>query len=140
MKNVLIFLSLFISVSVLCQNNISQDSIYKFEQLDKKPFFEGDSEGAQAQLQLFLKNNLNYPEESRKSKIDGRLYIQFVIETNGEVSNIKILKTREKSLDEYCNKEAIRVISIMPKWTPGQKNNQKVRSSIIIPIGFRPSE
>lgn len=124
-----IFLLLFLRAIVSNGQDASpQDSIYTFQQIDKEPVFEGGPE----QFKLFLQRNLNYPKNSRKNKVEGRIFIQFVIEPNGTVSNIKILK----GLDEHCNAEAIRVVSLMTKWTPGQKNGKDVRTYFNLPLKF----
>lgn len=104
----------------------SENSIYAI--VDKMPLFaEGKDE-----LKNFVKKNVHYPEKSQSRKIEGTVFSSFVIEKNGEISNIKILK----GLDEFCNEEVIRVIKLMPKWTPAQKANQNVRYQLNLPISF----
>jgi protein TonB len=110
------------------QNNTSNDSIYNFENLDKEPVFnEGNGD-----LNEFIKKNIMYPKQSRKDQIEGKVYVQFVIEKNGKVTNIKILK----GLNEDCNKEVIRIVDKMPRWKPGEKNNQPVRTFFNLPVKF----
>jgi len=125
----LIFSCILLSATTTFGQEFSaQDSIYIIEQLDIEPVFEGGME----KFPLFLQKNLNYPKKSRKKRIEGYIFIQFVIEKNGDVTNIKILQ----HLDEYCDAEAKRVIGLMPKWTPGQKNGRNVRTYFNLPLKF----
>jgi len=93
------------------------------------PKFPGGDES----LFEFLSNNIIYPEISVKNNSQGKVLVEFVIEKNGEISNIKILK----GIDPYINAESIRVISIMPKWIPGQQMNRKVRVRQRLPIKYK---
>ena len=74
-----------------------------------------------------------YPEIARKNGIQGRVIVGVVVDKNGSVTNLTILK----SIDPYLDKEAIRVISSMPKWTPGVQNGKKVRVKFTVPVSFR---
>lgn len=81
----------------------------------------------------FIKKNIQYPEIARKNGIQGRVIVGVVVDKNGSVTNLTILK----SIDPYLDKEAIRVISSMPKWTPGVQNGKKVRVKFTVPVSFR---
>jgi TonB family protein len=80
-------------------------------------------------MKEFLKNNVHRPKSLAKS---GQVLLSFIVETNGELTNIQI----EKSLTTECDNEAIRVVRLMPKWTPGMQNGQKVRVKKFLPITF----
>lgn len=88
-------------------------------------------------LKIFYKNYLTkemkYPKEAILKNISGKVYISFVVEKNGEISNIKIEKSVHKSIDQ----EALRVIKKMPNWIPGKAHNRTVRSRMKIPISFQ---
>lgn len=91
----------------------------------------GFAEGARAMLD-FIKDNLIYPREVKKGKIEGTVIAKFVVEKDGNISDIKILK----SLSKECDAEVIRVIEKMPKWKPAKKDGTIVRSYYKIPITF----
>jgi protein TonB len=81
----------------------------------------------------FLGKNLRYPAQARDENIQGRVTISFVVEKNGELSNIKVLK----GIGFGCDEEAIRVIKKSPFWKPGFQNGRAVRVSYVMPIVFR---
>ena len=77
--------------------------------------------------------NLKYPEKCRQSKIQGRVTLQFVITATGEVTDVKVLR----GVNEELDKEAIRVVSQSPRWTPGKdKNGNVVSVSFVFPVIF----
>ncbi|MEO5909694.1 MAG: TonB family protein [Pelobium sp.] len=80
----------------------------------------------------FLGNNINYPEEARKNNIQGKVLCSFVVEKDGTLSNIKVLK----GIGSGCNEEAVRLLSLSPKWIPGKQDGKAVRVSFSIPIQF----
>ena len=93
------------------------------------PKFPGGDES----LFEFLSNNINYPEISVRNNSQGKVLVEFIVEKNGSISNIKILK----GVDPYINAESIRVISLMPKWIPGKQMSYKVRVRQRLPIKFK---
>lgn len=84
-------------------------------------------------FQEYISANVHYPSESLKMKETGKVYLAFVVEKNGKVSNVVIEKS---SNHELLDKEAIRIIENSPKWEPGRINNKRVRSRCRIPINF----
>lgn len=97
-----------------------------FTSVEVLPSFDGD-------YSSFLRNNLRYPSAARESKIQGRVLISFVVEKDGSLSSIKVLK----GIGAGCDEEVIRVFKISPKWLPGLQNGRKVRVSYIAPIHFQ---
>lgn len=97
-----------------------------FEKVDVKPTFDGD-------FNLWIKNNLKYPEQAKADKVQGRVIVQFTIGTDGTVSDVKLLR----GVHEDLNAEALRMVSSMPKWEPGKKDGKAVPVSFTIPIVFR---
>jgi protein TonB len=81
----------------------------------------------------FLGKNLRYPVQARDEGIQGRVTVSFVVEKNGELSNVKVLK----GIGYGCDEEAIRVIKKSPFWKPGFQNGRPVRVSYVMPIVFR---
>lgn len=80
----------------------------------------------------FLARNLKYPETAKKDKIQGRVYLTFIVEKDGSLSGIKVTR----GLGSGCDEEAVRVLAISPKWSPGIQNGRVVRVSYTIPIFF----
>lgn len=105
----------------------SDDEI--FTVVEKQPEYPG---GMSAMFE-FLKKNIKYPAEAVKNKTQGKVFLTFVVEKNGSLSNINVLK----SLDNSCDAEAIRVISLMPQWIPGSQNGLFVRTKYTLPIDFK---
>jgi len=89
--------------------------------------------GGEAALMKFLSNKVRYPEAAQQNDIQGRVMVNFVIEKDGSVSQVKILKGVDKDLD----REAMRVVKSMPKWQPGKNNGVAVRSYFNLPVTFR---
>ena len=81
----------------------------------------------------FIKKNIQYPEIARKNGIQGRVIVGVVVDKNGSVTNLTILK----SIDPYLDKEAIRVIRLMPKWKPGTQMDKPVKVKYAIPVSFK---
>lgn len=105
-----------------------QSPIYEYETLDEKPSFPG----GMSAFSQWVRNNMHYPEEAYNNGIQGRVIIQFVIDQYGTITNIKVKRSVDPSLD----KEAIRVVKAMPKWIPGKKNGKNVRTNFTMPLNF----
>jgi TonB family protein len=88
--------------------------------------------GGQAEMGKFLAKNLRYPIEAQKNEQQGKVFLKFVVDTEGEISNIKVLKSAGSGMDE----EAIRVVSKMPTWVSALQNGKKVNSEFVLPIEF----
>lgn len=89
--------------------------------------------GGEVALRSFLARNTKYPEVALQAGVKGKVYVRFVIETNGEVSNVQIARGVDPALDA----EAIRVVSALPKWRPGLQGGRPVRVSYTVPIHFQ---
>jgi TonB family protein len=100
-----------------------------FDVVENMPEFPG---GMTAMMQ-FLAENVCYPEAAEKSGTQGRVIATFIVEKDGSITNIKIVKSVSKELDA----EAKRVIEAMPNWKPGKQNGEPVRVKYTIPITFR---
>ncbi|MCH2223484.1 MAG: energy transducer TonB [Crocinitomicaceae bacterium] len=88
--------------------------------------------GGAAEMQRFIYETLIYPEEAIELGIQGRVYLSFIIEVDGSISTIQIMR----GLSPETNKEAIRIINSMPKWIPSQKDGELVRTRCSLPINF----
>ncbi|MDH4471440.1 MAG: energy transducer TonB [Fluviicola sp.] len=109
------------------------DSNYVFPLVDVAAEFPGGREG----LFNYLATTIQYPERAKKLKIGGRCYLQFVVETDGTVTNAKIMRGVPDCPE--CDAEALRVIGLMPKWKPGEVEGKPVRSNFNLPVTFKPN-
>lgn len=107
-----------------------QEPVYAYSDVDKAPMFMN------ADLQRFssdwIYKYLKYPDQAVREGIKGRVMVSFIIETSGEVSQVEVAR----SVDPLLDAEAVRVISASPKWKAGEKNGQKVRVKIVLPVYF----
>lgn len=104
-----------------------------FEVVEHMPEFTG---GGMSALMEYLSKNIKYPEAAMKKGTQGRVTVQFVVEKDGSITNVKILR----GIDPELDKEAIRVISAMPKWKPGTQRGEAVRVRFTVPVMFRLTE
>ena len=81
----------------------------------------------------FLRDHIKYPAVAEENGIQGRVTVQFVVEKDGSVTDVRIMKSVDPSLD----KEAERVVKSMPKWIPGKQNGSPVRVNYYVPVVFR---
>ncbi|MFY9152812.1 MAG: M56 family metallopeptidase [Prolixibacteraceae bacterium] len=88
--------------------------------------------GGELELRKFIAGNVKYPVSARDNGIQGKVFVTFVVEKDGTVASIKVVRGVDPALD----KEAIRVISLLPKWKPGTQKGEAVRVSYTIPINF----
>lgn len=92
-----------------------------------------DFPGGMAELSKFLGQNIQYPQMAQEMGVEGRVVLQFVIETDGQVSSVRIVRSIENSLDL----EALRVLLTSPKWQPAMHQGKPVRSLLTLPVQFR---
>lgn len=109
-------------------DSIKADSTYLWPIYEVKPSFPGGDSA----LYEFLESNMQYPEEAKRNNEHGRVIVTFYIEKDGTVTNPRILRGRTPSLDA----EALRIVSIMPKWTPGKFNGELKKVRYTLPISF----
>ena len=95
-----------------------------------QPEFPGGNEA----LMKFIQANINYPQMEKELGIEGKVYIGFAVMTTGEITNIKIMRGIKDAPN--LDKEAIRIVKLMPRWIPGMNNGQKVNVRTIVPIRF----
>jgi protein TonB len=90
--------------------------------------------GGQKEMCMYIQENLIYPKQALKKQIQGRSICQFIVEKDGSISHIQVVRSSgNKSLD----RAAIRVIKTMPKWTPGRLQGKIVRTTYALPVNFR---
>lgn len=88
--------------------------------------------GGEAALRKFLATEVKYPVIAQENGIQGRVYVKFVIAADGSVTNVEVARPFDPNLD----KEAVRVVKSMPKWTPGKQRGKAVKVSYTVPINF----
>ena len=107
---------------------VAQKNQQVFDVVEQMPEYPG---GMQALFE-YLGQNLKYPEDAKEQKVEGRVIAIFVVETDGSISNVEVVKPVFPSLDA----EAVRVLSGMPKWKPGMQSGKVVRVKYTVPISF----
>lgn len=90
----------------------------------------------ETKMMEYIAKNINYPQEARDKGIEGRVFIGMVIEKDGSVSNVRVLR----GIGGGCDEEAVRVISSMPKWRPGKVGGEPVPVSYMLPVNFKLQE
>jgi len=108
--------------------SVPQDDEKAFTTVEQIPEFPG----GEAALTKFFSTNIHYPASAAEKRIEGRVILRFIVSKTGEVSDVEILH----GLSPDCDQEAIRVISMMPKWTPGRQNGRNVPVYFTIPLTF----
>ena len=97
--------------------------------VEEMPSFPGGQEA----LMKYIAKEMKYPEEAVENQIQGAVFVTFVVERDGAISEVKTLRGLGSSLDQ----EAIRVVKGMPKWLPGKQNGKEVRVQYNLPIRFK---
>ncbi len=106
-----------------------RDEPVPFQNVDVKPSFNG---GDATKFSMWVNSQLVYPQEAKDKNIQGRVTVSFVVERDGSVTNVKIVR----GVDPMLDAETIRVVSASPKWTPGSLKGENVRVSYIFPVVF----
>jgi TonB family protein len=96
--------------------------------VDQMPVFPGGDEG----LYSFISKNIVYPDVAKRAAVEGKIYVQFVVDKDGSVTDVKV----QKGIGGGCDEEAVRVVKLMPKWIPGKNKGELVKTRISIPIMF----
>ena len=99
-----------------------------YQIVEQMPSFPGGDKA----LSEYISNNLKYPQTAIEKRIQGRVFVGFIVEPDGSISNVKALR----GIGNGCNEEAMRVVKSMPKWEPGKQSGQAVRVNYQIPVNF----
>lgn len=108
------------------------DTSMVFVMAEEMPEFPGGVDS----LSAFLVRNIQYPQEAKENKIEGHVYVQFVVEKDGEVSHIRVLR----DIGGGCGEEVQRVLRLMPRWTPGKERGKPIRCLFTLPVNFSSEE
>lgn len=103
------------------------DTIYSLA--DQQPTYPG---GMNAFFN-YIKTSMVYPESAKANGLEGRVFVEYVVEKDGSVTNARVLK----SLSEDCDKEAVRLVTNSEKWNPGKIDDKVVRVKMAIPLNFK---
>lgn len=118
-----------VATSISNNNIIAADSSKK--SVEVMPDFKGGMDG----LMKFMSENIKYPKKAKKEKIQGQVFISFLVDKQGKVSGAKVLKGIDGN--SGCNEEALRVVkSSSGKWTAGQKNGKPIKAEMVLPVTF----
>ncbi|MBQ1219063.1 MAG: TonB family protein [Bacteroidales bacterium] len=101
-----------------------------FAIVEQKPTFKG---GDQNTFTKWVFSQIEYPEIAKENGVQGRVVLEFIVDTDGAVKNVKVLRGVDSSLD----KEAVRVVSSSPKWTPGKQRDKAVKVKFVFPVIFQ---
>ena len=100
-----------------------------FKVVEVMPEFPGGA----AKMMEYIQKNIKYPLMARESDIQGRVFVNFVVEPDGSISNVAVLR----GIGGGCDEEAVRVVQSMPKWNPGKQRGTAVRCAFTVPIIFK---
>ena len=97
--------------------------------VESMPSFEGGI----AEFYKFVGNNLKYPAQARRMGIEGKVFVHFVIDKDGSLSDIKVVR----GIGAGCDEEVVRIVQKSPKWNPGKQRGRPVRVRMMLPITFK---
>lgn len=117
----------FVPTEVKSDTIIVQDET--LDVVEVMPEFPGGNKA----MMSYLAENIKYPKEAENAGMQGRVIVQFVVNTDGGIEDAKVVR----AVDPLLDKEAIRVINAMPKWKPGMQDGKEVRVKYTVPIVFR---
>lgn len=123
----MLFFTMFTTVSAQSVQEKPQEKVY--EVIEDMPEFPG----GQGELMKYLRNNVKYPAEAQKKKIEGRVIVTFVVNKKGRITHPTVVRSAHPLLDA----EALRVVKRMPKWTPGRMNGEPVNVKYALPVTFK---
>ena len=110
------------------KNDKKDDESVIYRSAEQMPRFPG----GEAALMKYIKSHIQYPAEALKSRIEGSVILQFVVDKTGKIGEVKVVRSLDKDLD----KEAVRVIKSLPKFTPGRQNGKAVSVWYTLPVTF----
>ncbi len=112
------------------QEEVVEEEAIPFQLVEEKPTFNG---GDANEFSKWVQSKLVYPEIAKENGVQGRVTLQFTVNTDGSVTGVKVLRGVDSSLD----KEAVRVVSMSPKWKPGRQRDRAVKVTYTFPVIFQ---
>ncbi|MDE6494584.1 MAG: energy transducer TonB, partial [Bacteroidales bacterium] len=116
----------YIAPPVVEEEEVQEEEIFQI--VEEMPGFPGGDEA----VYKYLRDNIRYPVIAMESGIQGRVYLTFVVEKNGSITDVKVMR----GIGGGCDEEAVRVVQKMPKWNPGKQRGRPVRVLYSIPVIF----
>lgn len=113
------------------EEEVVEEEVIPFQLIEDKPKFQGGD--PRSLFPKWVNQRLVYPEIAKENSVQGRVMLQFTIEKDGSITNIKVLRGVDPSLD----KEAMRVVATSPKWTPGKQRDRAVPVTFTFPVVFQ---
>lgn len=130
MKKLLFFLILgFTTLTTARAQNTDTPCCKVFQVVEQMPQFPG----GQAAMMKFIADSLRYPSVACENRIEGRVVVQFVVDCEGNILNPLVVW----SVDPLLDREAIRLVKLMPKWIPGRQNGKPVNVTCLVPVRFK---
>ncbi len=120
------------SAQLMHKDSVFEEKNDVYSYVEQMPEFPG----GQAELMKFLQQNLDYPSDARAAGAEGKVVAQFVVNEDGSISSIKIIR----SVFPSCDSEVVAILSRMPKWTPGMQNGSVVKVYFMLPVTFKLNE
>lgn len=114
-------------VAEVAKEEVDEDVV--FTVVEQQAEFPGGMEA----LVKFLQKNVKYPAIARRMGVEGSVFVSFVVDRAGAISDIQIVK----GISAECDKEAVRVVGMMPPWKPGKQNGKAVKSRFVLPVKFK---
>ena len=118
-----------VAVGVSADGATTYMEVFEYDYVEEKPCFPG----GECRLVSYVNENRRYPAAAYRAGVEGRVLCSFVVNVDGKVSNVSVLRGVEASL----NKEAVRILSKMPQWSPGRLNGRNVPVRVVWAIPFR---
>ncbi|HYG15810.1 MAG TPA: energy transducer TonB [Bacteroidia bacterium] len=130
MKKLLFILTFLLPLFAAAQTDSTSknDDDIVFDVVEEAPSYPG----GQDSMMSFIRNNVVYPDSAIKKGLQGKVYVRFIVEKDGTVSNLKAIK----EFDKDCTDEAMRVVRLM-KWNPGKQRGKAQRVWMVIPFTFK---
>ncbi|MCR5424388.1 MAG: energy transducer TonB [Bacteroidales bacterium] len=116
----------FTPVEIEEEQEVVEEEIFVF--VEEQPGFPGGD----AELYKYLGENIKYPDLARNGNIEGQVFVRFVVEKDGSISNVRVMR----DIGGGCGNEAVRVVKAMPKWKPGKQRGKAVRTEFNLPVRF----
>lgn len=125
--SILLFISLFIAYPNFAQDTSAVDEIFLV--VEESPQFPGGMEA----LYQYIGENIQYPKKAREMGIEGRVMLEFIVDKDGSIDDIKVLQ----GIGAGCDEEAVRVMQQSPPWIPGKQRGRAVKVRMVIPINYQ---
>ena len=126
---IILTLSLYASTIVNAQKKSKSKTETIYSEAEKLPSFEG----GMTSLHSYFQSNLRYPTEAKKQKIEGKVFVEFIVSKNGKINSSKVLR----GIGHGCDKAALELINNMPNWLPGELQGKAVNVRMVLPISFK---